>query len=59
MNEYLTNLKTARNANLAEQHDLAERLKSLQTEEIQLRGAITALTQIEAAEAEKAKTPTQ
>jgi hypothetical protein len=52
---YKTNLSTSRNANLAEQSDLKERLKQLETEEAQLKGAIAVLSQIEQAEAEKAK----
>ena len=52
---YKTNLVTSRNANLAEQHDLRERLKQLESEETQLKGAIAVLTQIDQAEAEKAK----
>ena len=52
---YKTNLVTSRNANLAEQHDLRERLKHLESEETQLKGAIAVLTQIDQAEAEKAK----
>ena len=52
---YKTNLTVTRNANLAEQHDLRERLKQLESEETQLKGAIAVLTQIEQAEAEKAK----
>ena len=52
---YKTNLITSRNANLAEQSDLKERLKQLETEETQLKGAIAVLTQIDQAEAEKAK----
>jgi hypothetical protein len=47
---YKTNLITSRNANLAEQHDLRERLKQLESEETQLKGAIAILTQIESAE---------
>ena len=52
---YKTHLVTSRNANLAEQHDLRERLKQLESEETQLKGAIAVLTQIDQAEAEKAK----
>jgi hypothetical protein len=52
---YKQNLATSRNANLAEQHDLRERLKQLESEETQLKGAIAILTQIESAEADKAK----
>jgi len=52
---YKTNLVTSRNANLAEQHDLRERLNQLESEETQLKGAIAVLTQIDQAEAEKAK----
>jgi hypothetical protein len=52
---YKQNLVTSRNANLAEQHDLRERLKQLESEETQLKGAIAILTQIESAEADKAK----
>ena len=52
---YKTNLVTSRNANLAEQHDLRERLKQLESEETQLKGAIAVLTQIDQAEADKAK----
>jgi hypothetical protein len=53
---YKQNLVTSRNANLAEQHDLRERLKQLESEETpQLKGAIAILTQIDQAEAEKAK----
>jgi TolA-binding protein len=47
---YKQNLVTTRNANLAEQHDLRERLKQLESEETQLKGAIAILTQIEQAE---------
>jgi hypothetical protein len=47
---YKQNLVTSRNANLAEQHDLRERLKQLETEETQLKGAIAVLSQIEQAE---------
>jgi hypothetical protein len=47
---YKQNLVTSRNANLAEQHDLRERLKQLESEETQLKGAIAILTQIESAE---------
>jgi len=47
---YKQNLVTSRNANLAEQHDLRERLKQLESEETQLKGAIAILTQIEQAE---------
>jgi hypothetical protein len=56
---YKQNLVTSRNANLAEQHDLRERLKQLESEETQLKGAIAILTQIESAEADKAKTESQ
>jgi hypothetical protein len=56
---YKQNLVTSRNANLAEQHDLRERLKQLESEETQLKGAIAILTQIESAEAEKAKADAQ
>jgi hypothetical protein len=56
---YKQNLVTSRQANLAEQHDLRERLKQLESEEIQLKGAIAILTQIESAEAEKAKAESQ
>jgi hypothetical protein len=56
---YKQNLVTSRNANLAEQHDLRERLKQLESEETQLKGAIAILTQIESAEAEKAKAESQ
>jgi predicted nuclease with TOPRIM domain len=56
---YKTNLITTRNANLSEQNDLRERLKQLETEEAQLKGAIAVLSQIEAAEAESAKTESQ
>jgi hypothetical protein len=52
---YKQNLVTTRNANLAEQHDLRERLKQLESEETQLKGAIAILTQIDQAEADKAK----
>lgn len=52
------NLIKARQSNLAEQHDLRERLTQLGNEETQLRGAIAVLSQIEAAEAEKTKTKT-
>jgi hypothetical protein len=52
---YKQNLITSRQANLAEQHDLRERLKQLESEETQLKGAIAILTQIESAEADKAK----
>jgi predicted nuclease with TOPRIM domain len=52
---YKTNLITTRNANLSEQNDLRERLKQLETEEAQLKGAIAVLSQIEAAEAESVK----
>ena len=52
---YKQNLVTSRNTNLAEQHDLRERLKQLEGEETQLKGAIAILTQIDQAEAEKAK----
>ena len=52
---YKTNLTTTRNANLAEQHDIRERLVQLAAEETQLRGAIAVLDQIDQAEAEKAK----
>ena len=52
---YKQNLVTSRNANLAEQHDMRERLKQLESEETQLKGAIAILTQIESAEADKAK----
>jgi len=52
---YKQNLVTSRNANLAEQHDLRERLKQLESEETQLKGAIAILTQIDQAEADKAK----
>jgi hypothetical protein len=55
---YKTNLTTTRNANLAEQHDIRERLTQLAAEETQLRGAIAVLDQIEKAEkaeAEKAE----
>jgi hypothetical protein len=52
---YKQNLVTSRQANLAEQHDLRERLKQLESEETQLKGAIAILTQIESAEADKAK----
>jgi hypothetical protein len=52
---YKQNLTTSRQANLAEQHDLRERLKQLETEETQLKGAIAVLSQIEQAEAEHAK----
>jgi hypothetical protein len=56
---YKQNLVTSRQANLAEQHDLRERLKQLEGEETQLKGAIAILTQIDQAEADKAKeTPT-
>ena len=47
---YKQNLVTSRQANLAEQHDLRERLKQLEAEETQLKGAIAILTQIEQAE---------
>jgi hypothetical protein len=56
---YKQNLITSRNANLAEQHDLRERLKQLEGEETQLKGAIAILTQIEQAEADKAKAESQ
>jgi hypothetical protein len=56
---YKTNLITSRNANLAEQCDLKERLKQLETEETQLKGAIAVLSQIEQAEAEQAKAESQ
>lgn len=56
---YKTNLVNSRNANLAEQYDLRERLKQLETEETQLKGAITVLAQIEQAEAEKVKAESQ
>jgi hypothetical protein len=56
---YKQNLVTSRNANLAEQHDLRERLKQLEGEETQLKGAIAILTQIESAEADKAKAESQ
>jgi hypothetical protein len=56
---YKQNLITSRNANLAEQHDLRERLKQLESEETQLKGAIAILTQIESAEADKAKVESQ
>ena len=56
---YKQNLVTSRNANLAEQHDLRERMKQLESEETQLKGAIAILTQIESAEAEKAKAESQ
>jgi hypothetical protein len=56
---YKQNLVTSRNANLAEQHDLRERLKQLESEETQLKGAIAILTQIDQAEAEKAKAESQ
>ena len=56
---YKQNLVTSRNANLAEQHDLLERMKQLESEETQLKGAIAILTQIESAEAEKAKAESQ
>jgi hypothetical protein len=56
---YKTNLVTSRNANLAEQHDLRERLKQLESEEVQLKGAIAVLTQIDQAETEKAKAESQ
>jgi hypothetical protein len=56
---YKQNLVTSRNANLAEQHDLRERLKQLESEETQLKGAIAILTQIESAETDKAKAESQ
>jgi len=56
---YKQNLVTSRNANLAEQHDLRERLKQLETEETQLKGAIAVLSQIDQAEADKAKAESQ
>ena len=56
---YKQNLVTSRNANLAEQHDLRERMKQLESEETQLKGAIAILTQIESAEADKAKAESQ
>jgi hypothetical protein len=56
---YKTNLITSRNANLAEQCDLKERMKQLETEETQLKGAIAVLSQIEQAEAEQAKAESQ
>jgi len=56
---YKTNLVNSRNTNLAEQYDLRERLKQLETEETQLKGAIAILTQIEQAEAEKVKAESQ
>ena len=56
---YKQNLVTSRNANLAEQHDLRERLKQLETEETQLKGAIAVLSQNEQAEAEQAKAESQ
>ncbi len=52
---YKTNLTTTRNANLAEQHDIRERLTQLAAEETQLRGAIAVLDQIEKADAAKAE----
>ncbi len=52
---YKQELITSRNANLAEQHYLRERLKQLESEETQLKGAIAVLTQIDQAEAEKTK----
>lgn len=52
---YKTNLTVTRNANLAEQHDIRERLTQLACEETQLRGAIAVLDQIEKAEAQKAE----
>lgn len=56
---YKTNLTTTRNANIAEQHDLRERLKQLEAEETQLKGAIAVLIQIDQAEAENAKNESQ
>jgi hypothetical protein len=56
---YKQNLVTSRNANLAEQHDLRERLKQLESEETQIKGAIAILTQIDQAEADKAKAESQ
>jgi hypothetical protein len=56
---YKQNLVTSRNANLAEQHDLRERLKQLESEETQLKGAIAILTQIDQAEADKTKAESQ
>ena len=56
---YKQNLVTSRNANLAEQNDLRERLKQLESEETQLKGAIAILTQIDQAEADKAKAESQ
>lgn len=56
---YKQNLVTSRNANLSEQYDLKERLKQLEGEETQLKGAIAILTQIEQAEADKAKAESQ
>jgi hypothetical protein len=56
---YKQNLVTSRQANLAEQHDLRERLKQLESEETQLKGAIAILTQIDQAEADKAKAESQ
>ncbi len=56
---YKQNPVTSRNANLAEQHDLRERLKQLESEETQLKGAIAILTQIDQAEADKAKAESQ
>jgi hypothetical protein len=56
---YKQNLTTTRNANIAEQHDLRERLKQLEAEETQLKGAIAVLIQIDQAEAENAKNESQ
>ena len=56
---YKQNLTTTRNANIAEQHDLRERLKQLEAEETQLKGAIAVLIQIDQAEAENAQNESQ
>jgi len=56
---YRINLITSRNTNIAEQYDLRERLKQLETEETQIKGAIAILTQIEQAETEKSNTQSQ
>ena len=52
---YKTNLTVTRNANLAEQHDIRERLTQLAAEETQLRGAISVLDQIEKTEKAEAE----
>ena len=56
---YKQNLVTSRNANLAEQHDLRERLKQLESEETQLKGAIAIINQIGQTETDKAKAESQ